>query len=485
MPNSNPTNAKKNPSTLRSMMGFLSQKGRFATGTAQISTQDAISVPAAPIKPPITPSFSATPRSRATDTSVQLAAQSPDQNSADPTDFREQQRLEKELRVTANAARGLTSLFAGLSIQPGSGKEIPSQQRQAVIHQLIDASHQLTNRICRAVMGESKEDSPDYLRAMVLTEAAKFISKQWEKNQRIDIEALAQPVEWAVRNQIPSFAQDTLDLIDIGTAFTPATSKEVSQMKITNSIYSAQLKFLDVVEQFHVDQYDKGVSSPRPPSVEPFTYGRTTAEVTTDLLRCTLRIANENPVKSGVRDMDTMFYQNRISRAQVLVASQYRKITDAMLTVAFDNELESVSAVSYANSLYDEAIEQIEKRARENFTLIEKLALDVMGVENNPFYYRNTQQEPKTTATPPVERITQAEQLATAPARTAPASVPITRQTTPARTAPAYRVPIAKVRTAPAQPAPESSDGGDANSSNEPAASAPYTAPRPATFPRG
>lgn len=457
MPNSRPNNEKKNPSTLRSMMGFLSNKGKFGTGTKETTTQAPVSIPSPSPAAPIKPTFSAPPASQQKakqDVSAQTRPDPVDpavSPQADPLKDATNQthQANRDLQITARAALSLTSLFAGLAIQPGSGDEIPPEQRQAVIHNLIDSSHQLANRICLAVMGDNEESPPDFLRAMVLGEVTKFVGKQWSNHQKIDIDALAEPIEWSVKNQIPSMTQETLDLIDVGKTYNPASSEQVSQIRITNSIYSAQLKFLSDVELFYADDYDKSLSGRRPPSVEPFTYGKSVAQVTTDLLQCVLRISNQNKMKSSSRDANTTYHQNSIARAQMLVSAQYRKITDAMLTVAFDNELESASAIEYANSLYDEAIEQIEKRAHSNFILIEKMALDVMGVENNPNYSQSSSETKahQSNQTPTAHSAPATSQLAATPVKTpiaALATAPTTAPAVNAVASPAITPVIAK-----------------------------------------
>ncbi len=289
----------------------------------------------------------------------------------------------KELLITASAAKSLTRLFAALTVEPGSGREVPAHIRTQVLDTLVRESHILADAICGIVMEEGRKP-PVYLRAKLLQQAAEFLSEQWIRHGRLDTENLLEMTKLAFHGHVDSLTQDVVDLFHKAGEYTPATDQDISDARITEAVVRANWSLLRQVNYFDLNEYD-----PNPVKEEgdrPFSYGRDPHEVAKKLTTIALSITRENALDIDHMDLATTWAQNSIERATALVRSEYRMLTDRALRASFGDELLSEAAINNVNSMYDKIMSRIHERARNGFILVERNALDAMAANAYTHY---------------------------------------------------------------------------------------------------
>src|SRR5690606_24311524 len=105
--------------------------------------------------------------------------------------------------------KSLTRLFAALSIEPGSGREVPAHIRSLVLDTLVRNAHELANSVATSVAGQGMK-VPKYLRAKLLQQAAEFLSDQWIKYGVSDIRDLTELAHRAFSGQVDAIDQQTV-----------------------------------------------------------------------------------------------------------------------------------------------------------------------------------------------------------------------------------------------------------------------------------
>jgi len=306
----------------------------------------------------------------------------------------------RELMITAAAAKSLTKLFAALSLEPGSGKEVPAHIRTQVLDHLIRQSHQLAEDLCGFVM-QREGRVPVYLRAKLLQQAAEFLSDQWIKHGNLDSAQLKGMAEAAFGGNVPSLSQDVLDLFHQAGEFTPADTAEISQARITEAVVRASWVMLRQVQSFDLRDYDQDL--PGDAGEAPFSYGRDPYAVAKDLTRIALQITKENELHLNHLDLATNWTQNSIDRATTLVRTEYRMLTDRALRSSFKDQLYSEAAIHHVAGLYDQIISTISTRARNGFILVERNAIDAMAATAYVHYLPKNDQSPKVSASKKVD----------------------------------------------------------------------------------
>jgi len=298
----------------------------------------------------------------------------------------------RDLRITAAAAKGLTRLFAALAINPGSGPEIPAEKRADVLDALIAQSHHLAEKLSLEVMGEMWRSGPKntsskipvQLRAKLLQQAAEFVANEWIYRGTLDTATLEEVASFGFSGKVNSLTQDVADLFHAAETYTPATREEISQARITASSVRASWSLYRVVQKFDLRNYDAelaptgGENQDFGPS-SPFAWGRDVLVISRDLTKITLAIAKENQLAIDDLDMSTSWTQNAITRAAALVGGEYHRLTDSALRTTFSDPLYSEARLSKLTNSYEEALSRIHARARNNYLMIERNAVDAMS----------------------------------------------------------------------------------------------------------
>lgn len=291
--------------------------------------------------------------------------------------FFESHKNKRELLITAAAAKSLTRLFAAMSVEPGSGKEVPASIRAKVLDDLIRSSHSLADDVSRIVVADDEREPPLYLRAKLLQQAAEFLSEQWVEQGRFNADALKALAETAFSGGVDSITQEVVDLFHTAGEYTPATSDEISQCRITEACVRATWGMLKQINDFDINDYD-----PTPGLDEDkrhFSYGRDPHQVAGDLTRAALTIIKENKLDIDHRDLSTTWTQNSMERAAALVKAEYRLLTDRALRASFKDEMMSEAALNNVCGMYEKILERITERARNSFIQVERHAIDAMS----------------------------------------------------------------------------------------------------------
>lgn len=318
----------------------------------------------------------------------------PERIKIDENQFFQAEMGRQELLITASAAKSLTKLFSALAAEPGSGPEIPAPIRTRVLDLLIKESHLLANDLCEIAAGEGGGKVPVYFRAKLLQQSAEFLSQQWAKTNTLDTSALKEMAAHALGGHSDSLTQEVVDLFHVAGEFTPATTKEISQSRITEAVIRASWALLRQVQEFDVRDYDSEL--PKDLGPQPFSYGRDPYAVAKDLTQIVLSITKENELHLDHLDLATNWKQNSIDRATMLVRTEYRLMTDRALRSSFKEDLYSEAAINKVNDLYDQILDRIGKRARDGFIIVERNALSAMSATSYVHYLPKKQTiEPK------------------------------------------------------------------------------------------
>lgn len=290
---------------------------------------------------------------------------------------------ERDLKITAAAARALAQLFAALATEPGSGSEVPAAVRGQVLDMLIRESHQLADSLCQAIVGQDGK-VPLYLRAKLLQLAAHTIADQWVASGEIDTRGLREVAKLAFGGQVASVDQDLVDIFHMAGDYKPASNQTLSDARITEAVVRAHWKCLQEVQSFDLRRYDEERASE--PEFAPFSYGRDSHQVAHEITRLALAIVRENAISGVDLDLATTWTQNSLERAASLVRAEYRLLTDRALRSAFKDNLYSEAAIHHVCDLYPAILQRIETRARNGFILVERNAIDAMAASAFPHY---------------------------------------------------------------------------------------------------
>lgn len=302
---------------------------------------------------------------------------------------------QKELRITASAAKSLSKLMSALTIEPGSGKEVPLSIRTHILDTLIQNAHVIANQLAEHVAGPG-EPVPMYLRAKLLQQACEFLSDQWSEHGQIDADGLISIAEYAFRGRSETINQDIIDLFHEAGEYTPATTQQISDARITEAVIRSSWALLREVQSFDLNTYDPQARTGD--AARPFSYGHDPIRVAKDLTGIVLRIVKENELDIPSIDINTNWKQNSLDRACTLVRAEYKTLTDRALRSSYaDAPLEEAS-LNAVTHLYDNILERIGQRARNSFILIEKNAIDVMSANAFVHYLprRNKEKTEKT-----------------------------------------------------------------------------------------
>lgn len=282
----------------------------------------------------------------------------------------------RELLITASAAKQLTRLFAALTLEPGSGNEVPAHIRTQVLSNLIKESHLLSDAICHSIM-EKGRNPPTYLRAKLLQQASEFLSEQWTRHGVIDTSGLKEIAHQAFTGNVDGLNQDVVDLFHHAGEYTPATDQELSQSRVTEAVVRASWSILRQVNHFDLSDYDLEIGNSE--GLRPFSYGRDPFQVAKDLCTVALKITKENEIEIDQLDLYTTWTQNSIDRSAALVRAEYRMHTDRALRSSFRENLMSEAAIHHVNDLYPQILDRIAKRARNGFIQVERNAIETMS----------------------------------------------------------------------------------------------------------
>jgi len=301
-----------------------------------------------------------------------------------PTQFFSAQPKRQELRITAAAARALTRVVCVLALDPGAGPEVPLETRTSILDTLVQASHQLADALTRAVVGKDAANIPIYLRAKLLQQSVEFICEQWQRDGNIDTASLLQMAHAVFNSEISGINQDVVDLFHLAEEYTPATTHELSQAKITESVTRASWHLYQQVQRIDLRQFDPDLSNADTPGTLEapeigFSWGRDAYMVARDLTKIALSIAKENAIDIDDLDMATTWTQNAIRRASMLVQAEYRMISERALRSSFSQPMLSEARIGRLYDLYDEMLARVHRRARQSYISVETNAVDAMS----------------------------------------------------------------------------------------------------------
>jgi len=286
----------------------------------------------------------------------------------------------QDLIITASAAKALTKLFSALAVEPGSGNEVPVVIREKVLSRLIKESHCLADRLSRVATPEGGQPSI-YLRARMLQQAVEHISDQWVKMGELNSDHLYEVARAAFNGEVPGLNQEVVNLFQRAGEYTPADTEEISQARITEAVIRASWKLTEIVKRFDRADYDDSLAQDKGKGLHPFSYAREVPDVVRDLTHAVLAITKENKLQINALDIATTWTQNSIERAASLVGAEYKLVTDRSLRASFLNDLTSEAALGERCQQYEIIMQYIHRRARNNFIIIEKNALDVMSAK--------------------------------------------------------------------------------------------------------
>jgi len=272
----------------------------------------------------------------------------------------------------------LTRVFGALALDPGTGPEASLEKRKEVLDTLVGQSHILANALAEAVMGDDKTKVPRFLRARLLQQSAEFVSEQWKRHGAIDTKDMVQIAKAVFGAELNNINQEVVELFHDAEEYTPATTQELSQAKITVSATCASWHILRQVQQFDLRQFDPDLDTSGSPSV-PFSWGKDAYAVARNLTKIALSIVKENALDLDDLDMATTWTQNSITRASMLVQAEYRMITERALRSSFKDAMLSEARMGQLSGMYDDMLIRVAKRARQGYITVERNAVDVMA----------------------------------------------------------------------------------------------------------
>ncbi|QYY33718.1 hypothetical protein K2O51_31235 (plasmid) [Cupriavidus pinatubonensis] len=353
-----------------------------ATG-ATLGSGLAANAPAAPVV-----------RVKGRSTAEALPALAKDRYAPKATPFGASVLPRKELQITAAAAKGLTQLAAAVSLDPGSGPEVPREVRVAALNQLVEGAHLTADKLARTLVGP-KGKIPDYLRARLLQQACFYIHEQWSKTGKFDAQSLLALSDDIFNGFVPAIDQQVIDLFHHAADYRKVDEREVARSRLQVSATKAVWSLLDDVKTVKISKWD---TNAEPDAV--FSFGRPPEDVASDLLTGVLKIVNENKVEVPDVDMATSWMQGAMGRAATLVGAEYRLLTSRILDNAHRNELLSQQALASATSLYPALIEKAAVRARNVFVKVETEAMNKLDVQLFKEFVKDAASTRQTTRSP-------------------------------------------------------------------------------------
>ncbi|WP_432263454.1 hypothetical protein [Cupriavidus sp. TMH.W2] len=334
-----------------------------ATGT-QLGSGPAASGPAAPVV-----------RVKGKSAAEAMPALNKDRYAPKATPFGASVLPRKELQITAAAAKSLTQLAAAVSLDPGSGPEVPREVRVAALNQLVEGAHVTADKLARTLVGPNGK-IPDYLRARLLQQACFYIHEQWSKTGKFDAEPLLALSDDIFNGFVPAIDQQVVDLFHHAADYRKVDERDVARSRLQVSATKAVWSLLDEVKSVKIAKWD--------PNAQPdavFAFGRAPEDIASDLLTGVLKIVDENKVEVPDVDMATSWMQGAMGRAATLVGAEYRLLTARVLDNAHRNEMLSQQALASATALYQALVEKATVRARNVFVKVETEAMQKLDVQ--------------------------------------------------------------------------------------------------------
>jgi len=280
----------------------------------------------------------------------------------------------KELQITAAAAKSLTQLAAAVSLDPGSGPEVPREVRVATLNRLVEGAHVTADKLARTLVGPNGK-IPDYLRARLLQQACFYIHDQWSKTGKFDAEPLLALSDDIFNGFVPAIDQQVVDLFHHAADYRKVDEREVARSRLQVSATKAVWSLLDDVKTVKIVKWDENAQCGA-----VFSFGRAPEDIASDLLTGVLKIVNENKVEVADVDMATSWMQGAMGRAATLVGAEYRLLTERVLDHAHRNEMLSQQAMASASPLYPALVEKATVRARNVFVKVETEAMQKLDV---------------------------------------------------------------------------------------------------------
>jgi len=457
MPDSEQQAVEQRRKGLSAKLLFQSGKGRYFTRPANPGPTTATTTPpvapAAPIPRAAVPHPAATPVPAVSETVKQGAPHSATSSGQDasaepepaqteraaikvaatPAQLLDSQRegekrfslpQRSELTLSASAAKALTRVFAALALEPGSGPEVDQSQKTETLQAIISAAHTTANSLCRLIVTDGRLSVPLHLRAKLLQSCTEYFTRQWAETGALDAQPLIDLAEQAFQAKVDGLTDEVAALFHEANEYQPASTEQINQARITDAALRASFRCLAVVTSFDLRHYDEA-SADASGAPEPFSYGQPPAMVVRDLTRIILDISRQSQLDIDDPDLSTMWTQNTIERAAMLVCAEYRMITDRALRASFNDNLLSQAALADVSNRYPTLMSHVAKRALEAYLTAERNAVDCMAASAYKHYLPkkaapdpepHAQDLPQTATTPPGNPISETPAAAARPA---------------------------------------------------------------------
>ena len=367
------------PLTKKNTSGRADQMSRFAVPPSKTAAKKTI-VNAPPKSAAVSPeketkeTATAARNSTATTITPPLAVQ----NQADKV--REASKSEaqnREIRIDLSASRSLTHLVCALSVNPGFGSEVAPDERRESIQNLMGKAHELTDFICKKI--KNGGNVPNYLYGSIFQEATRHIAHSWSNSESLDIEPAKKTAGQFFNHDNP-----LLDAFTYKASSTSEANKLDGQTRAELALQSALMGAMGNIRTTvlsmrigkFIDGYGEQIEGLRERfAMRSYLFGQNDdAKIVSDLIQSAFRIAEENKINAIDEEMTVQWNVSMIYRAADLVKSEYEMFVERLIRSSFEDVSLHEQALNSNNDMYEVALKNIEKRAKESFNMISRTA---------------------------------------------------------------------------------------------------------------
>lgn len=398
----------------------LARRGVYPTNKSQAETKPAEAVAApstikspAPVKPTPSSGFKFSPKPKTAPSAPAVAQPKPDTSSSpaavvaqknsgalDPMRYERQVPSAETVNLVGGeektaaghsmmvdrlAAQSLLNLVAAVTLDSGNanaGQQEPLARR-AALAQLIATSHTLAEDFAQRASGGQATRS---LRGGMLYQMAQILGRHWSKTGDLQIDDFKELACHILEDGHDVVAQDALELMSIAQQDARKQAADInSASAIEERLHLARLRA--GWQLYRKASSDRALRLSNYVALDPdedldktFSYGRTPAQISQDLLACVTRIVSANRPVMSLPGLACKWEEAAINRAAVLVGSAYVGTTRKDLLKATSNELMSGARMESMCKQWDWTLEQIEKSSNSLFVEIDRQARASMEV---------------------------------------------------------------------------------------------------------
>lgn len=283
----------------------------------------------------------------------------------------------KELRIDLSASKSLSHLVCALAINPGLGGEVDVAVRRESIQSLVSAAHELTHFICDKI--KDGKHVPDYLYGAIFQEATRHVGSLWNQSESLNITPAKTIAADIFNHESPIFDAFTYEASSQKERQN-LNNEERAELEMQVALMAAMSRIRTTVLSMrigsYIDGYGEEVESLREKfALTPYLFGQDQeAKIVTDLTYAVMRIAEKHKLNAPDLDMTTTWNVGMVYRAADLVKSEYEMFVERLVRSSFNDIDLHEQALNANNDVYNVALENIEKRAEDAFSMILRTA---------------------------------------------------------------------------------------------------------------